>query len=65
MGSRLTQTTAIFAAMKAFAFFMAVLVLVLSLLPCADANRTGESLARTEIKPASHQDDPHSDSTLR
>lgn len=47
--------------MKIFAFLLAILVLALSVIPCADVNVMGKSKFQTEIK-ATHQDrDNHID----
>ena len=46
---------AIFATMKFLAFIMAILVLALSLMPCADANAVHDSCAKTELTAATHQ----------
>lgn len=47
--------------MKIFAFFMAVLVLTLSVMPCADINAMSKSNWQTEIKAAHQNSDNHID----
>lgn len=47
--------------MKIFAFLMAVLVLALSVLPCADRNVTGKSVGKTMIVKAAHPQEDSGD----
>ena len=47
--------------MKLFAFLLAVLVLALSVVPCADVNATGKGKFQVEIKAAHQDNDYHVD----